>query len=177
MCSGKTTLGRAVCERTGMRFVDLDCYIEERTGMTVKEIFASLGEEAFRTLEGDALQQVAAMQDVIVACGGGTPCQPGAMELMNRCGLTVRLVPARRRLVKRLMAGRRKRPLLAEISTTAEMADFYDFASAKREAHYCKAAVKFDSTRLDSVEEVEATVDRFIDEIIESTIYKTQVAK
>ncbi|WP_303427099.1 shikimate kinase, partial [uncultured Duncaniella sp.] len=43
MGCGKTTLGRAVAEHTGVRFIDLDDYIEERQGCSVKEIFACRG--------------------------------------------------------------------------------------------------------------------------------------
>ena len=53
MGSGKTTLGRAVAARTGIRFIDLDDYIEEREGCSIKEIFASRGEDAFRAIERD----------------------------------------------------------------------------------------------------------------------------
>lgn len=70
MGSGKTTLGRAVAARTGIRFIDLDDYIEEREGCSIKEIFASRGEDAFRAIERDALQEVSRMADTLVACGG-----------------------------------------------------------------------------------------------------------
>ncbi len=162
MCSGKTTLGRAVCERTGLRFVDLDHEIERQAGMSVKEIFATQGESAFREFERAMLAEVSALEDVVVACGGGTPCQPGAMDLMNVSGTTIRLVPSERRMIHRLMAGRHKRPLIASITSPAEMRDFLIFTSAKREEHYCKARHRFDSTYLDSQEEVADTVAKFI---------------
>ena len=91
MGSGKTTLGRAVAARTGIRFIDLDDYIEEREGCSIREIFASRGEDAFRAIERDALQEVSRMADTLVACGGGTPCFGDNMDLLNRCGLTVYL--------------------------------------------------------------------------------------
>ena len=166
MCSGKTTLGRAVCERTGLRFVDLDNEIERQAGMSVKEIFATNGESAFRELERAMLAEVSALEDVVVACGGGTPCQPGAMDLMNETGITVRLVPSERRMIHRLMAGRHKRPLIASITSPAEMRDFLIFTSAKREEHYCKARNRFDTTYLDNPEEVISTVDKFIAEYL-----------
>ena len=166
MCSGKTTLGRAVCERTGLRFIDLDDAIEQRMGMTVSEIFDAYGEARFRRLERDMLAEVSAMADVVVACGGGTPCQAGAMDLMNDRGVTIRLVPSEKRMVKRLMAGRHKRPLIASIESPSEMRDFLIFTSAKREEHYCKAQHRFDTTYLENTEEVESTVAKFVDQFI-----------
>ena len=52
---GKTTVSRIVGERLGRRVVDSDLVIEARTGRTVREIFESDGEAAFRALETDAL--------------------------------------------------------------------------------------------------------------------------
>lgn len=166
MCSGKTTLGRALASRTGMHFIDLDLMIEDEQGMTVRDIFAERGEDEFRRLEAEALARVAAMQDVIIACGGGTPCQPGAMQLMNERGLTVWLVPDSSRLVRRLMYGRRKRPLLAGIKTDAEMLDFATRKIREREPWYGLARHTFDSSMLETKMEIAITVDEFINEFI-----------
>lgn len=162
MCSGKTTLGRALGIHLGVDFYDLDHEIEREAGMSVKEIFDRFGESGFRQRESQALERVAAIGDCIVACGGGTPCRPGAMEMMNSVGITVRLVPETRRHVRRLMSGRHKRPLIASIGNAKEMKDFLDFTEAKREPHYGKAQYRFDSTYLETPEEIQSTVDKFI---------------
>lgn len=47
MGSGKTTVGRRLAAALDMQFVDMDLYIEKKTGMTVKEIFAEYGRTAF----------------------------------------------------------------------------------------------------------------------------------
>ena len=47
MGCGKSTLGRAVSALTGMRFIDLDSYIESRYGMAITEIFSAYGEDGF----------------------------------------------------------------------------------------------------------------------------------
>lgn len=164
MCSGKTTLGRALAVRLGVDFHDLDTEIEREAGMSVKEIFTELGESGFRDIESRVLARVAAIGDCVVACGGGTPCRPGAMELMNEAGITVRLIPQVHRHVRRLMTGRHKRPLIAAISDPKEMKDFLDFTSAKREPYYCKAQHHFDSTYLENPTEIESTVERFVEQ-------------
>lgn len=164
MCSGKTTLGRALGIRLGVEFYDLDSEIEREAGMSVKEIFEEYGESGFRDIESKVLTRIAARDNCIVACGGGTPCRPGAMELMNESGLTVRLVPESSRHVRRLMSGRHKRPLIASIDNPEEMKDFLDFTSAKRESHYCKALYRFDSTYLENPAEIHATVEKFVEQ-------------
>ena len=74
MGSGKTTLGRGVEARAHKTFIDLDEFIEEQTGMPIKDIFTRHGEEGFRIIERDYLRKLALREDILIACGGGTPC-------------------------------------------------------------------------------------------------------
>ena len=71
--SGKTTLGRLASERLGVPFFDLDEVIVEATCKTIPEIFAEVGEPAFRDIEADALARTVrtAPSSSIVSLGGG----------------------------------------------------------------------------------------------------------
>jgi 3-dehydroquinate synthetase/shikimate kinase len=72
MGAGKSTLGPAVAERIGRRFVSLDALVEERAGSTVDEIFAARGEPEFRALEEQASSEVLARAEpVVLELGGG----------------------------------------------------------------------------------------------------------
>ena len=73
MGCGKTTLGEELARQMGLRYIDLDDYIEDRQGMTITDIFQEMGEGHFRELEVNALRDVAAMTDVIVGCGAAHP--------------------------------------------------------------------------------------------------------
>lgn len=162
MGSGKTTLGQAVARRCGLRFVDLDDYIEVRRGCSVRDIFAAGGEEAFRAAEREALDEVS-RQGVadIVACGGGTPCFGDNMDRMNARGVTVHLTVPHERLLARLKDGRAKRPLIASLDD-AELDEFISRQMERRMPYYSRAAVTFDSSRLESPEEIDVSVDRFL---------------
>ena len=162
MGCGKSTMGRAVSQLTGVSFIDLDNYIEGRYHMSVKEIFAKHGEEGFRDIERRMLQEVADFEDVIVACGGGTPCFFDNMEYMNAHGTTVFLNTPIPRLHSRLMRGRHKRPLIANKSDE-ELLEFIKKALADRWEHYAKAQIEFSSERLESREEIENTAREFIE--------------
>src|SRR3712207_8127287 len=91
MGSGKTTLGNALSKDLGLPFYDLDWYIESRMRQTVKQLFDSVGEEGFRRIEHNMLHEVAEFENVIVSCGGGTPCFYDNMDYLNGQGATVYL--------------------------------------------------------------------------------------
>ena len=160
MGCGKSTMGRAVSALTGVPFIDLDNYIEQRFHITVKEIFAQRGEGGFRDVERRMLQEVADFEDVIVACGGGTPCFFDNMEYMNTHGTTVFLNTPIDRLHSRLMRGRHKRPLIAD-KDDEELMTFIKEALAKRMNHYSKAQISFSSERLENKSEIANTAREF----------------
>ena len=91
MGAGKTTIGKALSKELGIIFYDLDWYIESRMRKTVSEIFAERGEEGFRQIEYNMLHEVAEFENVIISCGGGTPCFFDNMDYMNGQGETVYL--------------------------------------------------------------------------------------
>lgn len=161
MGSGKTTLGRALSQATGMQFIDLDEYIENRYRMSISDIFSLHGEAAFRQREQAMLTEVADFEDVIIACGGGTPCFYDNMELMNRRGTTVLLEASHARLSERLSAARSKRPLIAAM-TDEELDAYIRSALSARMPHYGKAHHRFCSDRLDDRAQIAESVKQFI---------------
>lgn len=165
MGCGKTTLGRAVARCASMRFIDLDEYIEEREGMTVRQIFDTRGEAAFRDIERRTLVEVSQMADVIVATGGGTPCQPGLMDVMLDTGVTVWLEAPLDVLHRRLVEGRATRPLIARLDDT-QLRDFIIAALEARRPHYSRAAARFNSSRLETAGEIAETSARFISQFL-----------
>ena len=161
MGCGKTTLGRAVALAASMRFIDLDELIEEQEGMTVRQIFERHGEPYFRNIERETLREVAGLENVIIATGGGTPCQPGLMEIMNDSGLTVYLTTTLDTLHRRLLEGRSTRPLIAKLDDDA-LRRFISEALSARSPHFEKAAHRFDSGALEDVEQVDSSVKKCI---------------
>ena len=92
MASGKSRIGRAIAERLHAPLIDTDALIVERQGKSISEIFETQGEVAFRKMELDVIQEIAAdPKPKVVALGGGTLTQASVVSLIRKTGLIVRL--------------------------------------------------------------------------------------
>jgi shikimate kinase len=89
MGAGKTTVGRALADKLGYDFFDLDEMIEASTGKTVREIFAELGERRFRHLERKAIESCRNVKRTVIALGGGAYVCEENRKLLRSIGKTV----------------------------------------------------------------------------------------
>jgi len=81
---GKTTVAQAAAARLGRVLFDSDAMIEQRTGRTVREIFADDGEPAFRAIESDVLQSaLASPEPAVIAAAGGVVLSPSNRAALN----------------------------------------------------------------------------------------------
>lgn len=168
--TGKSTLGRSLVGH-GLRFIDLDDEVESHVGMTIADLVAERGMAAMRAIETECLRRVAAdTYTAVVATGGGTPCQPGNMDLMLDSGLTVWLTCERQRHIRRLCEGGAKRPMLAKIYDDPAAVDaLISRLEAERSPHYSRAELRFDASRLEDATEIAASVQAFM-QLLEQNI-------
>lgn len=160
MGCGKSTIGRKLAQRTGLRFVDTDAQVEEREGATVFDIFRYEGEERFRAIEREVLDATIASEAAIVSTGGGLPTWRDNMEQMNRSGRTVYLRRSAENIASRLSPyGRQKRPRLRGLNDE-ELVRFMREDMAAREAHYAKAQLVIDCDTLHD-DEIITTIVNF----------------
>lgn len=138
MGSGKSSAGKTLATQLGYEFIDLDKFIEQEYKMTIPEIFSSKGEKEFRSMEHNMLKKVIEKENVVVACGGGTPCYYNNMELMNNNGTTVYLKMSADSLVNRLMNAKEKRPLILN-KDEKQLREFVNRQLEKREDVYHQA--------------------------------------
>jgi shikimate kinase len=85
MGAGKTTVGRQLAQHLRKQFIDADQEIVRRTGVPISTIFEIEGEEGFRTREAQVLDGLSALEDVVLATGGGV-----VLRLENRARLRER---------------------------------------------------------------------------------------
>ncbi len=149
MGAGKTTIGKALSDEIQVPFYDLDWYIETRMHRSVKQLFDERGEEGFRKIEQAMLHEVAEFENVIIACGGGTPCFFDNMDYMNQQGTTVYLKATPETLHAHLKIGRKVRPLLLN-RTAEEVEKFIAEQVAQRDYYYSKAKYILDVNILSS---------------------------
>lgn len=159
MGAGKTTVGKALAKELGMQFYDLDWYIEGRMRKTVPQLFAERGEDGFREIERRLLHEAAEFEDVVLSCGGGTPCFFDNMEYMNLQGDTVYLKASPEVLCAHLKMGKTRRPLL-EGKDKDELLAFVTEQLARREDYYTKAKHVLNVDLLDNYEKIKVSVER-----------------
>lgn len=119
--------------------MDSDAHIEAQTGITVREIFETKGEAAFRELELLFVNELDAVKNTVVSLGGGLPCFNNLMERLNLLGTVIYLETSVSTLTARLEAERLQRPLLQGVPNLeeyiaqklSERAVFYE------QAHFC----------------------------------------
>ena len=109
---GKSTVGKLLSNKLDYQFFDLDDVIETSTGKTIHELFKN-SENDFRRIEQTELKKVIELNtNVVIACGGGTPCFHDNMNDMLNAGTVVYLRTEIDVLEHRLKNESHLRPLL-----------------------------------------------------------------
>ena len=112
MGTGKTVVGKALAEKLGRDFVELDTLIEQKAGKPIPEIFQQDGEVAFRELEIEVAKEVSGNKNQVIACGGGLVLNKINIDRLKKDSVIVYLTASPRVILKRVSDGDEERPLL-----------------------------------------------------------------
>ncbi len=154
MGPGKTSVGRAVADRLGYEFVDMDAVIETRAGKPIARIFAEDGEPAFRRMEAALCEELGARKGLVIATGGGALVNPANRVRMMASGAVVCLTCSVEEILRRV-DGNADRPLLAVADRRAQIERLIE---TRREA-YAAIPWQIDTTAF--------TIEEVADQVIE----------
>ncbi|MEQ0611032.1 shikimate kinase AroK [Mycobacterium tuberculosis] len=140
--SGKSTIGRRLAKALGVGLLDTDVAIEQRTGRSIADIFATDGEQEFRRIEEDVVRAALADHDGVLSLGGGAVTSPGVRAALT--GHTVVYLEISAAEGVRRTGGNTVRPLLAG----PDRAEKYRALMAKRAPLYRRVAtMRVDTNR------------------------------
>jgi shikimate kinase len=156
MGSGKSTIGRLLAEALGWRFVDLDEAIKLEDGRGIPAIFQEDGEDGFRRIEQDLALRFLNEREVVLAPGGGWPCQPGRLDETGDDTLSIWLRVSPDEALDRVIRHGERRPLLEAQDPLARSQKLL----SARETYYSRADWWVDSSGSTPQRVVEQVIDR-----------------
>ena len=140
MGCGKTEIGSRISQKLGMKFIDLDKYIEKREGSSITKIFEKKGDIYFRIIESKYLHLIVKEDDIILSLGGGTPCYHENHKIFNSDNnISFYLKYSRKNLSKRLFAIKKNRPLISQFKSEDKLLEFVSKHLFEREYYYSMA--------------------------------------
>jgi shikimate kinase len=160
MGSGKSSIGRKLSKKLDCNLIDLDDYIIEKENATVKEIFENKGEAYFRKKEEKYLRKLLKSKGpFILSLGGGTPCFGKNMHsiLETKKAKSFYLKGSVTKLTDKLFLKKASRPLIANIETKEELAEFIEKHLFDRAPYYSESAYQIttdDKTKKEVVNEI-----------------------
>jgi shikimate kinase len=124
MGAGKTTVGRLLARRLKRSFIDTDEEIERRCGVRIPVIFDIEGETGFRAREAQMIAEMCALDNVVIATGGGAVLAAENRRMISACGVVVYLHARPPHLWQRVRHDR-NRPLLATPDPLKKLESLY----------------------------------------------------
>ncbi|MBA4176603.1 MAG: shikimate kinase [Leptothrix sp. (in: Bacteria)] len=121
---GKSTVGRHLARQLGLHFVDSDTELERRLGMPIRDFFAAHGEEAFRDIEQDVIDELTQQPGQVLATGGGAVLRPSSRDALHSRSHVIYLRSSPEELFRRLRHDTH-RPLLQVADPLARLRELY----------------------------------------------------
>lgn len=132
---GKSTVGRQLAKRLDWSFADTDAVIEKRIGCSIRAFFESDGEDRFRSIEADVVEELAQRSETVLATGGGAILREKNRRILIDYTRVVYLRSTPEELFRRLRNDS-LRPLLQVRDPQARLRELY----AERDSLYIDTA-------------------------------------
>jgi shikimate kinase len=158
MGSGKSTVGRLIAETLGMEYVNTDAIIEERSGISINEIFRDKGEDYFRKMERQVVKDISMMTNAVIDAGGGVVINEANLRHLKANGLLFCLNASAEEIYRRTKS-HAHRPLLNVPDPLKEIKEIIE----RRRSFYKKADYQIDTdgrTPEDVAREIEQVYEK-----------------
>jgi XRE family transcriptional regulator, aerobic/anaerobic benzoate catabolism transcriptional regulator len=156
--AGKTTIGRRLAKRRRVPFIELDRRVEEAADLSLGELFTLHGEDYYRRLEREVLQNVLReARPMILATGGGLVASPDTFALLRRSAMTVWLRATPEDHWNRVVRQGDRRPMADHPQAMADLRSLL----GRREPLYALADYTVDTSTL-SVDRVVTKIERVL---------------
>ena len=157
MGTGKTVVGKALAEKLGKEFFELDPLIEKKVGKTIPAIFKEDGEIAFREFEIEVIKEVSKERNAVIACGGGVVLNKINIDRLREESRIVCLTASPGVILKRISGEGGERPLLKGDNPSSTIQGLLRF----RKPFYERATdIKIDTSKLDIDSVAEQIISR-----------------
>jgi shikimate kinase len=170
MASGKSTIGPILANVLGWDYYDLDCEIEKREAKKIVDIFEENGEEYFRTLENNTLNDLSQVNNIVVSLGGGTMAKADNLKVMKSTGKIVFLETSPEEVYNRLK-NKTDRPLVKDlVLSEAGKEEFIAKINkllSERQPYYSQADININTDTANvgrTVDQIKRRIIKYIDE-------------
>ena len=151
--AGKTTIGRRLARRRRVPFVELDRRVEQASDLSLGELFSLHGEEYYRRLEREVLEEVLREgKPMVLATGGGIVTSPETFALLRRSAITIWLRATPEDHWNRVVRQGDRRPMADHPQAMADLRTLL----ATREPLYTLADHTIDTTSIDATSVIDA---------------------
>lgn len=158
---GKTVVGQALAHRLGLNFVDLDELIVERTGKPISEIFKEKGEAEFRRIEKRITEEIAAKDNQVIACGGGTVLDDENVVRLRKSSKLIFLTADVETIIDRTKDDEGVRPLINVEDRVKEIRNLLD----QRYNKYLEAADLVVETSYGNPDEIAMEIEETLEKL------------
>ncbi|HOL28338.1 MAG TPA: shikimate kinase [Phycisphaerae bacterium] len=161
--SGKSAVGRTLASRLGWPFVDTDALIEQREGLTIREIFADRAEDGFRDLEARIIAEVGTLDRHVISTGGGAVLREENVAALKRNGRLVWLTAPPEVLWQRILGDIRRQETRPRMDLSVGLQQVRE-AIRERNPIYQRVA-----------DAIVDTTDRPVESIVERILTRTRL--
>ena len=154
MGAGKSTLGKIVAKKQGLKFIDTDRNVEKNNGMKIDEIFNKKGEKFFREEEEKVVMESMQNENCVIALGGGAFINKTIRDHVLKKSISIWL-DADLKILRERIRLNKKRPLLNVKNDKLKLSQLYN----ERKDIYKLADHKIDCSKLTKIDIVKKIID------------------